>query len=153
MRKVEFRGYDPDTERWYYGSYVRLERSTRYPMSPDTEGAEKKFQAEQVDHYIFFTESSDWGLPTRKLRATVDPASVGQYIGERDKNKHKIYEGDIVWVEGDDIEDGEFKVIYSRYTWAFESYDTYKPFTDYSSKTGELYKIEVIGNTYKDSNE
>lgn len=96
MREIEFRGYDPDTKRWYYGSYVRLERTTAYPMSPDPEGDARKFEAEQVDHYIFFTEDNDWGLETRKLRATVDPESVGQFTGLRDKAGEKIFEGDVV---------------------------------------------------------
>ena len=97
-REIEFRGWDHDTERWYYGSYVRLERSTPYPMSPFPEHDKAKFEAEQVDHYIFFTQSGDWGLPTTKLRATVDPESVGEYIGQKDSDGKKIYEGDLIQV-------------------------------------------------------
>ena len=145
MREIEFRGYDPDTERWYYGSYVRLERTTRYPISPDPEGDEKKFQAEQVDHYIFFTESSDWGLPTRKLRATVDPASVGQYTGIRDKSKHKIYEGDILRTDMGDF------VVYWRNEcsgWYIKKPDGHIEFL--APWLGNSHHDqEVIGNTYK----
>jgi uncharacterized phage protein (TIGR01671 family) len=96
MMEIEFRGWDKDTNRWYYGSYARLERTTPYPMSPFPEEDAKKFEAEQVDHYIFFTESMDWGLETRKLKATVDPESVGQWIGLQDKHGKRIYYGDII---------------------------------------------------------
>jgi uncharacterized phage protein (TIGR01671 family) len=100
MREIECRGWDKDTGRWYYGSYVRLERTTPYPMSQNPELDAQKFEEEQVDHYIFFTESTDWGLETRKLRATVDPKSVGQYTSLRCKNGKKLYDQDILELEG-----------------------------------------------------
>lgn len=99
MRVIRFRGYNKNTKRWYYGSYARLERTTPYPMSQDPEGDAKKFEDEQVDHYIFFTEDNDWGLETRKLKATVDPLSVGQSLNKYDSRNQEIYEGDIVETE------------------------------------------------------
>lgn len=97
MREIEFRGYDPDTRRWYYGQYVREEQSTGYAMGYDWD----KHERENVKHFIYFTLSGDWGMPTSKHRASVDPASVGQFVGERDTTGKKIYEGDIITL-GDD---------------------------------------------------
>jgi hypothetical protein len=46
-------------------------------------------------HYIIFDESSDWNLPRKWKRASVDPVSVGQWTGLFDVDKKRIYEGDV----------------------------------------------------------
>lgn len=150
-REIKCRGWDKDTERWYYGSYVRLERTTPYPMSPFPVADAKKFEDEQVDHYIFFTEMNDWGLETKKLRATVDPKSVGQYAGLLDKKRVAIWEGDILEHSYKAIGKTEphvrrFKVVFSD--GAFQQYepgdgeDAFDIWYDWN-------EIVVIGNIYE----
>lgn len=157
MREVEFRGWDNDTKRWYYGSYVRLERTTPYPMSHTPEADAERFEAEQVDHYIFFTESMDWGLPTRKLKATVDPKSVAQYVGFRDSQGRRVYEGDIVAIDmwhgnerGYIPEDGVIK--WHQASAAFKWFSLEEDPSDennyWLSQTDERQR-EVIGNIYE----
>ena len=95
MRKIEFRGYDLEMKRWYYGYYVRREESSAYPMSPDPIGDAIKHELEQVKHYIVWDEHMDWGLATVWKKASVDARSIGQWTGRYDSEHQKIFEGDI----------------------------------------------------------
>jgi uncharacterized phage protein (TIGR01671 family) len=139
MREIKFRGFDLDTKRWYYGSYVRLERISGYAMSQTPEEDNKKHQENDFDDYIFFTEMNDWGLETKKLRATVDVKSVGQYTGLKDKNGIDVYESDLlgIWMrKGKDR-----KQYIHQIKWNDEKacFDLPAP----------LNEFEVIGNIYE----
>lgn len=83
-----------------------------------------------------------------------------QYTGLKDKNGKRIYHSDIVRINNFEPEfkyDNEIKncniftIEWNKYTWAFNNNLIYMPLTDYSSKDGELYDIEVIGNIYENS--
>lgn len=69
--EIKFRGKRLDSREWVYGSYIEAEMNTMI--------------AHQIVPY-------ELGEAVRE----VDPATVGQYTGFKDKNEEKIYEDEIL---------------------------------------------------------
>lgn len=75
MREIKFRGKRLDNGEWIEGDLLRM-----------------------LDHWFIFPDPAPEGID----KYAVDPATVGQYTGLKDKNGKEIYEDDIIECIGSD---------------------------------------------------
>lgn len=88
-REILFRGKDKATDQWVYGDYTHNEGLNTHYISRNVNNISRKV----------------W---------EVDPDTVEQYMGKKDKNGKKIFEGDIVHIKGDGFDGKEVGVDYHR---------------------------------------
>lgn len=81
--EIKFRGKRKDTNKWYYGSYLKIK-------GKDRDWTGKSIGGEKEVHYIVSEEDINYA---------VYGDSVGQYINMKDINGVEIYSGDIVEVQ------------------------------------------------------
>lgn len=116
-REIEFRGQKADNKEWVYGYLVCI---------PD---------GDSFDCYIISDfDERDSIYDLWKYAIKVIPETVGQYVGIKDKNGKKIFEGDIVSIDGKNY---EVKYLLGQFFVGINMPIAYKRF-----------ECEVIGNIF-----
>lgn len=146
-RVNKYRGKRIDKEEWIVGFYTQLPKVSLGA----TIIADGDLCAEDVADYIIVNESKQHHNFSNSYlleiveceQYEVNPDTVGQYIGVKDKNKQGIYEKDIVLING---EDEYFVIEWDNDTARFVM-NSETLTVDFDNYWG--YQVEVVGNVYE----
>jgi hypothetical protein len=125
MREIKFRGLSVNGD-WYYGLLSISQGHSGQPAA---------------GYYISNKAGMPWAYHVR-------PDTVGQYIDQIDKNGVKVYEGDVVRLNGDVAFDGLQTVVWDDEMCGFSPYCDQILCAADSYSEWSIEFSEVIGNIY-----
>ena len=141
MIEIESRGKNIDTGEWEYGYHLYVEEQNKHYILT---GKLKSYPVDYV-HHALTVQGFEW--------FEVREETVGQFIGICDKNKVKIYEGDMVKTKY-----GRVCVVVRFLSDCHNCWDLQPVNRFYDTVTApdkyDLWKpenLEVVGNIYDNS--
>lgn len=129
-----FRAKTKQYHNWVEGAYLRHLSRTPYCIGD-------RVKPDDYQHLIICDGFSDWGMPRDIQQFEIDPNTLGECSGVKDKKGRMIYEGDIVKMRSYAGGTHNAVVYFERGKFAVDG-------SRYSFKGICPNSVEVIGNIY-----